>query len=281
MALSIHDHDRDSAGMTYVYPVISRRARGLSIGINLNPNNACNFRCIYCQVPGLTRGKAPRIDLGLLERELRELLDSVVNGDFLAREAPPGSRRLNDIAFSGNGEPTSAVELEAVARRVGTLLEEFELVGKIKVVVITNGSLIHREEVRAALETLRPLGGEVWFKLDSATAEGQAAINGNTAGMERTHRNLALSCELCPTWLQTCVFAVDGEPPAEREQLAYLELLDRVRERGIPLRGIQLYGLARPSCQPEAETLSPLPPEWLEAWAERIRERGFVVVVSG
>lgn len=266
--------------MTYVYPVISRRARGLSIGINLNPNNACNFRCIYCQVPGLTRGKAPKIDVNLLERELRELLDSVVNGDFLEREAPPGSRRLNDIAFSGNGEPTSAVELDVVAQRVGALLEEFELVGKIKVVVITNGSLIHREEVRGALATLRPLGGEVWFKLDSATAEGQAAINGNAAGVERTRRNLALSCELCPTWLQTCVFAVDGEPPAEREQLAYLDLVRWIRDAEHPIQGVQLYGLARPSCQVEAPRLSPAGREWIKAWAARIRKLEVEVRVS-
>ena len=44
--LNIYDHDRDSAGMTYVYPVISRRAGGVSVGINLNTNKACNWRCI-------------------------------------------------------------------------------------------------------------------------------------------------------------------------------------------------------------------------------------------
>ncbi len=43
---------------------------------------------------------------------------------------------------------------------------------------------------------------------------------------------------------------------------------------------VELYGLARPSCQPEAEKLSPLAAAWLEQWANRIRERGFEVVVS-
>ena len=51
--LTTTDHDRGSAGLTYVYPVISRRSGGLSIGINLNPNNACNWRCIYCQLHAL------------------------------------------------------------------------------------------------------------------------------------------------------------------------------------------------------------------------------------
>ena len=61
--LTIEDHRRDSAGMRYVYPVVSRRAGGVSVGINLNVNNACNWACVYCQVDNLTRGGPPPIDL--------------------------------------------------------------------------------------------------------------------------------------------------------------------------------------------------------------------------
>ena len=57
--------------MTYVYPVVSRRAGGVSIGINLNPNNACNWRCVYCQVPDLKRGAAPAIELKKFTASLR------------------------------------------------------------------------------------------------------------------------------------------------------------------------------------------------------------------
>ena len=60
--LNVHDHSRESVGMKYIYPVVSRRAGGVSIGINLNTNNACNWACIYCQVPNLTRGTAPPVD---------------------------------------------------------------------------------------------------------------------------------------------------------------------------------------------------------------------------
>ena len=56
MRLTSKVHDRDVAGLTYVYPVVSRRAGGVSVGINLSPNNACNWRCVYCQVPNLQRG---------------------------------------------------------------------------------------------------------------------------------------------------------------------------------------------------------------------------------
>src|SRR5664279_6530386 len=94
--LKTEDHSRDSAGMRYVYPVISRRAGGVSIGINLNPNNACNWACVYCQVDNLTRGGPPPIDLACLERELADFLDDALNGDFMQRQVPPEARRLMD-----------------------------------------------------------------------------------------------------------------------------------------------------------------------------------------
>ncbi len=68
--LTTQDHSRDVAGLTYIYPVLSRRAGGISVGINFNVNNACNWRCVYCQVPGLSVGSAPDIDLLKLREEL-------------------------------------------------------------------------------------------------------------------------------------------------------------------------------------------------------------------
>ena len=118
MTLRHEDHARDAAGLLYVYPVVSRRAEGVSVGINLNTNDACNWRCVYCQVPGLVRGKAPEVDLARLERELRGMLAEIARTDWLARNAPEGARRLNDVAFSGNGEPTSSPRFaEAVERK--------------------------------------------------------------------------------------------------------------------------------------------------------------------
>ena len=117
--LNISDHSRDTAGMTYVYPVVSRRAGGVSIGINLNPNNACTWRCIYCQVPNLKRGAAPAIDLGRLEVELRSFLGEILHGNFMRDHVASEARRINDIALSGNGEPTSPQEFERVIDLIG------------------------------------------------------------------------------------------------------------------------------------------------------------------
>ncbi|PWB49210.1 MAG: radical SAM protein [Nitrosomonadales bacterium] len=278
--LSTHDHSRDSAGLTYVYPVISRRAGGVSIGINLNTNNACNWRCIYCQVPDLRRGSAPPVDLPLLEKELREFLEEMLHGSFMAQHVPPEARRLNDIALSGNGEPTSAAEFEQVIEVAGRILDEFGLTGHIKLVLITNGSLIHRANVRRGLRKMALLNGEIWFKLDSATPEGRLRINHSRQKPETVMANLRAAASRCPTWIQTAVFALDGQPPEASERQAYLDFLSSCLDQGISLRGVLLYGLARPSLRPEAQRLTPLPQAWIDAFAADIRSLGLETISS-
>ncbi|HUX30910.1 MAG TPA: radical SAM protein [Thiobacillus sp.] len=274
------NHDRDSAGMTYVYPVVSRRAGGVSVGVNLNPNNACNWACVYCQVPGLTRGTAPEIDLAQLEAELRTMLADILHGDFMQTRVPEGARRLNDIALSGNGEPTSARAFPQVIELIGRVMNDFDLVGKIKLVLITNGSLADRPRVQEGIGKMAALNGEVWFKFDSATAAGMRHVNQTRVSPDRQFERLAIAARLCPTWLQTCVFALDGKPLSEAEQAAYLAAVARIRQQSIPVRGVLLYGLARPSMQPQAGRLSALPAGWLEAFAEKIRAAGLQVLVS-
>jgi wyosine [tRNA(Phe)-imidazoG37] synthetase (radical SAM superfamily) len=266
--------------MTYVYPVVSRRAGGVSVGVNLNPNNACNWACVYCQVPDLVRGTAPEIDLAQLEAELRTMLADIVHGGFMQTRVPEGARRLNDIALSGNGEPTSAKAFPQVIELIGRVMADFGLVGKIKLVLITNGSLADRPRVQEGIGKMAALNGEVWFKFDSATAAGMRSVNQTRVSPDRQFERLAVAARLCPTWLQTCVFALDGKPPSEAEQAAYLAAVARIRQESIPVRGVLLYGLARPSMQPQAGRLSALPAEWLEAFAEKIRAAGLPVKVS-
>lgn len=270
--LTTDDHRRDSAGLLYVYPVVSRRAGGVSIGINLNPNNACNWRCIYCQVPDLKRGAAPAIDLDLLERELQGFLCQVEHGDFMQR-VPTEARRINDIALSGNGEPTSAAEfaevVEIIARHKPAAL---------KLVLITNGSLMQRENVQQGVQHLAQLNGEVWFKLDRASETGMALINDTHMTLAQVRRNLATAIACCAnTWLQTCWFALDGQAPTAQDEQDYLTCLHELLQQGIRPRGVLLYGLARPSLQPEAPRLQALPHAHLAAFARRIKALGIEV----
>ena len=275
--LKTEDHSRDSAGMRYVYPVISRRAGGVSVGINLNPNNACNWRCIYCQVPDLTRGGPPPIDLELLERELGGFLRGAIAGDFMATRVPAGSRRLVDVAFSGNGEPTSAREFADAVGIAERVLAAHGLGGKIPLRLITNGSLLDRKAVQSGIAHLGRAGGEVWFKLDAGTAAGLSRINGTRVQPEVVARRLACCAKLAPTWVQTCLFRIDGEAPPEQETRAYLELLAPLAPA---LAGVHLYSLARPSLQKEAPRLGRMDAEELELMADRIRQFGMAVRVS-
>jgi wyosine [tRNA(Phe)-imidazoG37] synthetase (radical SAM superfamily) len=277
--LKTTDHNRDSAGLTYVYPVISRRAGGVSIGINLNPNNACNWRCIYCQVPELKRGSAPPIDLNKLETELRSFLHELVNGDFMRKRVPPETRKIHDIALSGNGEPTSAKEFEQVIELIGSIIKDFDAAKDLKLVLITNGSLIHRPSVQAGLKRMAQLNGEVWFKFDRALAEERQRINNTKISLNKIHQHLRIAASLCPTWLQTCVFQIDGKPPNETAINAYLDFVKRLKDDGLPLQGVLLYGIARPSLQPEASQLSQVSESWLAAYGEKIEALGLTVKI--
>jgi wyosine [tRNA(Phe)-imidazoG37] synthetase (radical SAM superfamily) len=278
--LNVLDHSRDNLGMTYVYPVVSRRAEGVSIGINLNPNNACNWRCIYCQVPDLQRGTAPQVDLGKLEAELRLFLHEILHGDFMQSRVPPEARRINDIALSGNGEPTTAPEFEQVIELLGRVKADYNLPPELKLVLITNGSVIDRPDVQAGLQRMAALNGEVWFKLDSVTREGRRRINNTQMSLKRMRSNLRLSASLCATWLQTCVFQIEDLPPDEEEAQAYLEFVESFLQEGGRLKGVLLYGLARPSLQPEAPRLTKISQEWMEAFSDRIRAIGLPVKLN-
>ncbi len=258
--LTIADHDRGSAGLTYVYPVVSRRAGGVSVGINLNVNNACNWRCIYCQVPDLIRGAPPPVDLGKLEKELSGFLQDVLHGDFLAARVPVEARRLNDIALSGNGEPTSAREFERVIDLIGEVRRQTRVPAAVKTVLITNGSLMQRAGVQAGVQEAggTQRGGLVqrWI-VPPDRACARSTISART------------SSGCAQTWKLRCVCARPGSrpacsrstacPPEEAEQRAYLDFLrERVADR-LPLQGVLLYGLARQSFQPEAKPLERTP----------------------
>lgn len=272
--LTIEDHSRDSAGMTYIYPVVSRRAGGVSIGVNLNVNNACNWGCVYCQVEGLTRGGPEAIDLELLHLELASFLDAVTTGDFMERAVPPEARHLMDVAFSGNGEPTSAAEFPQAVQVVRDALAGRGL-NEVKIRLITNGSLMHRPTVQEGVKMIGEASGEVWFKVDRVGVAATEAVNAIPVQPATALRNLQTCAALAPTWVQTCWFALDGNPPDMAAEEAYCDFLAQVQG----LAGVHLYGLARPSMQPAAPRLSRLSHEALEKFAEKVQKKTGVRVV--
>ncbi|PHV11832.1 radical SAM protein [Chitinimonas sp. BJB300] len=278
--LAVTDHRRDILGFRYIYPVVSRRAGGVSVGVNLNPNNACNWRCIYCQVPDLVRGNAPELDLTCLEAELASLLEDIVYGDFMQRSVPKDVRRLNDVALSGNGEPTASRHFGEVVDLVGRQLDQFGLLGQIKFVLITNGSQLYKPGVQNALSRLKALNGEIWFKYDRAPVNNHSFVNQIALTPAQVKRHLLAATTHCPTWLQTCMFMLDGVLPSEEEIVAWLDLLREAMDAGARPEGVLLYGLARASTQAEAGRLAKAPDDWMRALACRIEAFGLPVRLS-
>jgi len=276
--LSSRNHDRDAAGMTYVYPVVSRRAGGVSIGINLNPNNACNWHCAYCQVPDLVRGVAPDIDLTLLRVELIRMLEDVIHGAFMQQRVPETCQILCDIAISGNGEPTSCSAFDQVVATIIDVMQQFKL--QIPLRLITNGSYVHKPHVQRGLTQMADHHGEVWIKVDRVTDAGIARINGIKLHAQRLRQQVEAVARLSPTWIQTCMLAWDGQPPMDDEISAYIDFLCGLKQDAIPIQGVLLYGLARPSLQPESIHLSPLDSGWMNHLTGRIEQAGFPVTVS-
>jgi wyosine [tRNA(Phe)-imidazoG37] synthetase (radical SAM superfamily) len=278
--LTTTNHSRDIAGLMYVYPVLSRRAGGLSIGINFNTNNACNWRCIYCQVPDLKIGAAPDLNFQLLEKELQFFLDDVLHGDFYQRfQVDEDKRIIKDIAISGNGEPTSVRDFDKAVALIGRVASEAGIFPQSHFVLITNGSLVHRSGVQSGLKKLKEFGGEVWFKLDSATEQGRALVNNAGQGCQASVENLLLCAKLCPTKLQTCLLDYDKRGLSQEEKKAFLGLLKEIKAKGSVLKGVLLYTIARLSLQPESVRLERLPVETLSAFADEIRLLGLDVSV--
>ncbi len=264
----------------YVYPVLSRRSGGLSIGINLNPNNACNWRCIYCQVPDLQRGSAPEIDIALLSDELSSLLDSIDDGSFSRKfRMPAEDIQVRDIAFSGNGEPTSARQFTEIVRTVGQTTT-VRLASAVPHVLITNGSLMHQAEVQSGVQELAKHNGQVWFKLDRASTEGLKSVNNAAISLDRMKQNLQICSRLCPTWIQSCFFQLDGRAPSETELMTYLDFLQTIQESGMRIQGVQLYGIERPSMQAEAARLDKVSADWLAEVGEKIEKIGYTVIIK-
>ena len=275
--LSIHDHSRELSGLKYIYSVISRRAGGLSIGINLNVNNACNWQCIYCEIPNLTRGSPPPIELNVLENELRLFLHDIIHGDYMERNVAIEDRHLKDIAFSGNGEPTSAAEFPQVILIVKKILQEFDLLHKIKIRLITNGSLMHEASVLKSIEMLEEINGEVWFKVDAATEETIKTINQINLKPNQILERLLNTANICPTFVQTCIFMINGKSPDDKDINAYVELINKAKKI---IKGVHLYGLARPSLQPRARDLGRISEQVLKNIAKKLIDLNIPTTVS-
>lgn len=264
-------HPRRYEDNRYVYPVLSRRSKGVSIGVNLNPDKVCNFDCIYCQVDRTVAPTFRTVDLDVLAEELRTLLTMIQDGSLFERvpfqDIPDALKRVNDIAFSGDGEPTSYPGFGEAVKRAVTVRDSFNL-EEVKIVVITNATLFHRPKVRAAMDYLDLHNGEVWAKLDAGTEAYYQVIERTKVSFERIVSNIKDAARRRPLVIQSLFMKVAGVPPSTDEIAAYCGVLQDVLASQGTLKLIQVYTVAR---TPAESFVSPLSDEDMDALGACIR----------
>ncbi len=266
-------HTSEFAENHYVYPVLSRRAGGISIGINLNLDKLCTFHCVYCQVDHTEPGKAEKVDLTRLAEELDAMLEEVASGDIFAgpkfRDTPPPLRRLNDIAFSGDGEPTACGEFDAAVEVCAEALRRRKL-HDVKLVVITNASLLHRPRVQKALKIIDAVGGEIWAKLDAGTEGYYRTVDRSDVPWRRILDNLRDAALERPIVIQTLFSRLHDEPPRPAEIEAYCDRLQEILAAGGRIKVVQIHTIAR---QPAEAWVTPLANAEIDALADVVRRR--------
>jgi wyosine [tRNA(Phe)-imidazoG37] synthetase (radical SAM superfamily) len=266
-------HSRQWRANRYVYPVISRRSQGLSIGVNLNPDQACNFDCVYCSVDRSVPSPVRDVDLAVVRAELDHLLGLAASGALWSEapfdRTPAGLRRLNDVAFSGDGEPTACSAFADACHLAAELIAWHGV--QAKIVVITNATLLHRPDVQAGLTFLDTVPSQVWAKLDAGTEAYYHLIERTKVPLQRVLDNLLLTGRARPIVIQSMFLRHRDEGPSIAEIDAYLGRLRDLVTGGCRISLVQIYTVAR---APAETVVAPLPPAEIDAIVTRVRLLG-------
>jgi wyosine [tRNA(Phe)-imidazoG37] synthetase (radical SAM superfamily) len=262
-----------------VYAVLSRRARGISVGINLNPDKICNFDCIYCQVDRTTPPRLREVDEGILLEELESVLSRAQDGslyrEFRFDAAQASMRRLSDIAFAGDGEPTTYPRFREVVGDVLALKQRLGL-EDLKISVLTNCTVLDRPSVREALALLDQDGGEIWAKLDAGTEAyyEEVCVPGG-AKFSRILANILEAARVRPLVIQSLFLRHQGAPPSAGEIEAFCGRLREITAQGGKIRLVQVYTVAR---RPAVASVGPLSDGEVDGLVETVRRRTALTV---
>jgi wyosine [tRNA(Phe)-imidazoG37] synthetase (radical SAM superfamily) len=267
------DHARQWRSFTYVYPVLSRRSGGLSIGVNLNVDKLCNFDCVYCQVDRTDNPTRQPVDTDRVIRELRSMCESVISGAIWAdprfADTPAALRRLNDIALSGDGEPTLCRQFPQAVQ--GICRARAELVpDEVDLILLTNATQLHRPEVVAALDRFHEAGGQIWAKLDAGTSDYYRQVDRSAVAFDRVLENLAMAGRRWRLVIQTLWVRLHGRGPDQAQINAYLDRLADLIDAGATIRMVQIHTVARKPAEPYVQ---PLPEAELRRIAEQLNRR--------
>lgn len=277
--LDFRDHRRELDDNRHVYAVVSRRSGGLSIGINLNADKVCNFACPYCQVDRTTAGGPREVDLGRLEQELDHLLGLVSSGSLWSvppfDTAAPHLRRVNDIAWAGDGEPTTAGSFGASVDLVGRLRAAHGL-DDVKLLLLTNATLFQRPAVAEAMDRFTALGGATWGKLDAGTEDYFHLVSGTKLAFWRVLENLGTAARRWRLVLQCMFMQWEGAGPDDDEIAAWAGRIRDILAQAGTIEQVQVYSVARVPADPRVGVL---PLARLQQIAEAARATGVPVSV--
>jgi len=266
-------HERQFSQGRFVYPVLSRRSEGISIGVNLNPDKVCNFDCIYCQVDRTRQSETRFVELDALLEELDRMFQLVTSGDIYRsekfRDTPGPWRRFSDIAFSGDGEPTTYKNFDQIMAACADLKRRHAL-DEVKMVLITNASMLHREHVQRGLEILDANQGEVWAKLEAGTEAYFRLVERTPIPFQRILDNITAAAKVRPLVIQALFMRIHGQPPPPAEQEAFCDRLDQIIAAGGQLSLVQIYTIAR---QPAESYVEPLGDEEVDELVELVKRR--------
>ena len=274
----VQDHTRHFSDFTFVYPVISRRSRGLSIGVNLNPDMVCKFDCIYCEVDRRIPGAVTGVDLRQMKDELTAMVRFARDGGLAKEpkfdEVPWLTREVKDIAFSGDGEPTMINNFADCVEAVVDV-KQAEGLESTRIVLITDAAGLDKGDVKRGLEVMARNNGEIWGKLDAGTEEYFKLVNRTNVKFERILNNLLETSKVRPIIIQSLFFKVHDEAMSEAELEAYCGRLRDITDGGGQIREVHLYTVARPTPETYATKLEAIE---LEQMADMIRERAQLAV---
>ena len=269
----VTSHPRSFETNRFVYPVVSRRSGGVSLGVNLNPDKVCNFDCIYCQVDRVSAAETKFVDMSRLLDELDHMLDLVTSGKLYEHgkfaATPPHLRRLNDIAFSGDGEPTTYRNFDEIIAACAELKRKHKL-DDVKLVLITNASMFHRPVVQRGLAILDANNGEIWAKLEAGTEEYFKLVDRTVVPFRQIIDNITAAAKVRPLVIQALFMRVAGEAPPPAEVEAFCDRLNEITAAGGRLKLVQVYTVAR---RPAESYVAPLTSAEVDAIVALVKAR--------
>lgn len=265
------DRLREFLGFRFVYAVVSPRAHGLVIAINVNPDKRCNFDCAYCDVARSLPPIDPNINLDLMTDELLQMLTLAHTGElgnfFCYRNTVPELLEFKHVALSGFGEPTLSPAFLEVVRTV-VHVRALDLIPSFKIVLVTNASRLEAPEVREALRLFTPTD-EIWAKLDAGTQAYMDLVNRPDRSLEKIMRNILSVARDRPVIIQSLFPLLNNREPSLDEIDRYAERLGDLRKAGAQIPLVQIYSVTRPAVNPNCGHLSL---KTLNYIAQRVRD---------